>query len=293
VLSVIFALTIGTGIFLVYDALTAPAPADPPARVGLLDRLRGFLLEAGLPDRAWEFVFGSMAFGLLAAWAALATLGWPVLSLALGVGVGLIPTLLVARLADCRQAALRSALPDALTQLRDVLRGGLSVQGGLEVLAHDGPEVLRPELTRLLRDARLGGASGFADAVYAARSRLSHRLWDLVTAALLLDDRQGGGLSQSFDELARAARLEVQALEEVQTYRSHVEWEARILAGLPLVLLIAGRLVSPAYFSVYDGLSGQLWLAISLCLLGAGYVAMRWFGRLAPDPRVLVEARDV
>ena len=45
----------------------------------------------------------------------------------------------------------------------------------------------------MLRDARLGGATGFADAVYAARGRLSHRLWDLVTAALLLDDRQGGG----------------------------------------------------------------------------------------------------
>ena len=291
--SLIFALALGTGLYLIYDGLTAPPPVDQLHRAGAFDRVRRFLVEAGLPDRAWEFVLGSVGFGLLAAWAVLGALGWPVLSLAAGVGVGLIPALLVARLADRRQAALRAALPDALTQLRDVLRGGLSVQGGLEVLARDGPEVLRPELSRMLRDARLGGATGFADAVYAARGRLSHRLWDLVTAALLLDDRQGGGLSQSFDELARAARLEVQALDEVQTYRSHVEWEARILAALPLVLLIVGRVVSPSYFAVYDGLGGQLWLGISLCVLGAGYLAMRWFGRLAPDPRVLVEASDV
>ena len=58
--------------------------------------MRRFLVEAGLPDRAWEFVLGSIGFGLLAAWAVLGALGWPVLGLAAGVGVGLIPTLLVA-----------------------------------------------------------------------------------------------------------------------------------------------------------------------------------------------------
>ena len=91
------------GLYLVFDGLTAPARADQPERGGALDRVRRFLVEAGLPDRAWEFVLGSIGFGLLAAWAVLGALGWPVLGLAAGVGVGLIPTLLVARLADRRQ----------------------------------------------------------------------------------------------------------------------------------------------------------------------------------------------
>jgi tight adherence protein B len=288
-LSLLFALALACGLFLVYDALTAPRAPRSAEPSGAGRRLKTFLAEAGLPGRPWEFVVGSLGLGLVAAWLAFLAVRWPVLGLAAGVALGLVPTLIAAGLIDRRRAALRVALPDALAQLRDVLRGGLSVQAGLEVLAREGPDAVRPEFDRLLREARLGGPSGFADAVLAARDRLADPLWDLAAATLLLDDRQGGGLGEAFDELARSARAKVRALEELDSYRTHVEWSARVLAGLPLVLLVVGRLVSPDYFAVYDGPDGQAWLALALAVIGAGYLAMRWLARPPAEPRVLVE----
>ena len=109
-LSLLFALVIGTGLFLVYDALTAPRAPRPPEAPEVFGRVRVFLAEAGLPSRPWEFVGGSIILGLVALWVAVATVHWPVLSLCTGAAGGLLPTFVVARLADRRQAALRVAL---------------------------------------------------------------------------------------------------------------------------------------------------------------------------------------
>ena len=45
-------------------------------------------------------------------------------------------------------------LTEAIAQLRDGIRTGLSVQEALAALARNGPEVLRPEFGGLVRDLR-------------------------------------------------------------------------------------------------------------------------------------------
>ena len=291
-----FALLFGLGLFLVADGLTAP-PGRGRGRGGapgqaLLRRVQGLLDRAGLRRvRTWEFLLASALVALLGGLAAGNTLHWPVLVACSAVAAGLLPTVLVAHVADRRLAEQQEALPQVLAQLRDMLNAGLSIQLGLRSLEDEGPEVLRAEFRRINRDAAATGS--LAQALAASRERLQQELWDLVTWTLVVQDRKGADtLSVAFDELARDTRAQLRAWQEVRAHQALIEWTARVLAGLPLGLLIAGRLVSPTYFQVFDDAQGQLWLGLCVVLIGLAYGLMRWIARPPVEPRVLVAGSD-
>ena len=62
---------------------------------------------------------------------------------------------------------------------------------------------------------------------------------------------------------------------------------ARIVAAVPLVVLVAIRQLNPAYLAVFDTPFGQMVLAACFVSVALGYAAMRWTARLPGDPRVL------
>ena len=85
----------------------------------------------------------------------------------LAAGLGLVAPLgYYVQRHDRRRAELQAALAEAIGQMRDAIRTGLSVQETLGALARSGPEPLRPEFARLVREMRL---AGFEPALTAMR----------------------------------------------------------------------------------------------------------------------------
>ena len=279
-LSVVF----GVAIYLLYEGLTNPRP---PA--GKTRRLRGveeYLRRAGLHDVTPRgFVAFSLGAGLVVGVLAQLLLGWGVVSL-LAAGFAVIaPFVYYVQRHDRRRAAVQAALVEAIAQLRDGIRTGLSVQEALMGLARSGPETLRPEFARLVREIRL---SGFEPALSAMRERLADPVFDVVAATLLLNDRLGGrNVSQVLDRLAQATRAELRVQQELRAYQARNVLSARVVAAVPLVVLAAIRQVNPGYLAIFDDWSGQLLLAGSLMSVAIGYAGMLWVTRLPGERRVL------
>jgi Flp pilus assembly protein TadB len=63
---------------------------------------------------------------------------------------------------------------------------------------------------------------------------------------------------------------------------------ARIVAAVPLVVLVAIRAISPEYLNLFNSFWGQLLLVGCLASVTIGYLSMRWFARLPGEERVLV-----
>jgi tight adherence protein B len=169
--------------------------------------------------------------------------------------------------------------------MRDGIRAGLSVPEALAGLAEHGPEVLRPELTRLVRDMRL---VGLPRALAEARERLADPLFDMTATALALNEAVGGrNVSAVLDRLAHAARGQLAAQEELRVQQARNVLSARIVAAMPLVVLVAARALNPQYMAVFDTPGGQLILAGCAASVALGYAAMRWITRLPGEPRVL------
>jgi tight adherence protein B len=281
ILSIVF----GAGVYLLYEGLTRPARAGAKRR--RWRTVDEFLARAGVHNvSAVGFLLFCLAAGVLSGVVAQVGLGWSIVSLlAAGVG-GLAPFLYFVQRYDRRRGAVQTALADSISQLRDSIRSGLSVQQALIGLARSGPDELRPEFAVLVREARL---VGFEPALRGMRDSLADPVFDVVAAALVLNDQVGGrNVSQVLDRLAHATRAQLRIQEELRAYQSRNVLSARIVAAVPLVVLVAIRSVSPEYLALFDGWLGQLVLGGCVLSIAAGYAGMRWLARLPGEQRVLV-----
>jgi len=273
------------GVYLTFDGFARPRFEAPPS--ARAQAARDFLVRAGLREVTLrDLAVFSLLSGALAAIVAQLTLGWIALSCLSGV-VGLLgPYIYYTRRHDRRRSAIQDALVDAIEQLRDAIRTGLSVQEALAGLARTGPVALRSEFGALTRDARL---LGFEPALIATRDRLADPVFDVVAAALSINDRLGGRLvSQVLDRLADSTRAQLRIEHEVRAQQARTVLSARIVAAAPLVALIGLRATNPRYLSIFDSPVGQLALMCCVASVALGYAAMLYLTRLPGQRRVVV-----
>jgi len=285
VIPLLLSLALAGGVYLTFEGFARP-------RERLLGSVRvhavtEFLVRAGLHDvTPRDFCLFSVASGCVAALVAQLFLGWGAVSALVG-GLGLLaPWAYYIRRHDQRRAAVQDALVEAIEQLRDAIRTGLSVPEALAGLARTGPAALRTEFASLTRDARL---VGFDAALAAMRDRLADPVFDVVASALVINDRLGGRqVSQLLDHLAEATRAQLRIQHEVRAQQGRTVLSARIVAAAPLVALVGLRATNPRYLSIFDSGWGQLVLLGCALSIGLGYTAMLYLTRLPGQRRVLV-----
>ena len=282
-ITTVLSLTFGAGIYLVFDGLTNPRQLQAP---GWLRSAREFLVQAGLRDVSLrEFVLFSLASGILAGFLAQSLLGLVAVSVLVALLGASAPYAYYVQRQERRRGVFQLELVEAISQLRDSVKVGLSVQESLGALGRNGPEGLRPEFGRLVNQLRV---SKFRDVIEGAQDRLADPVFDTFSATLLMNERLGGrNLSSVLERLAAATRAQLKVEQEARAYQAHTVTTARILAGLPPLFLVGLRFLSPSYVEAFAHPGGQLALVISAISILVGYNVMRWMTRLPAQPRVL------
>jgi tight adherence protein B len=283
----VLSLTLAAGVLLVFLSLTSgkgAAKQTAPQRSFAM-RVEEFIQRTGMEISAADFLLLSAATGGIFGVAAQLMLGWPMVTgVAFLIGLGL-PAWYLRQREEARRAALQAALAETVDALQAAVRAGMSVDEGLSSLARSGPVALRPVLSELARDMRL---SGFEEAVRRAQERLADPVFDTVAAALLMSHRVGGrNLSSVLDGLGRSVRQAVQVEREVRAEQAKNVLSARIIAALPVVLILAIRGVNPGYLDVFSTATGQALLALCLLSTIVGYAGMLWATRLPGNERIL------
>jgi tight adherence protein B len=291
VIPILLVLLFALGAWFAHEAWTAPVndaeEIAPPSR--RWRRVQEFLHRAGLHDvTPRDFVLFSLGAGALAGAAGQLIMGWPLVSLvAAGLGAGL-PFLWYANREESRRARVQAELADAMGLLRDSIRAGGDVAQGLIALATYGPSLLKPEFQRAVQ--LMAHGSTLRDALLGMRERLADPVFDTCVATLLLNEKLGSPqLTPVLSELAQAVRDELRVQADLRAQRTRVVLSARVIAAIPLVLLVAIRTVSPHYLDLFDSFEGQLILGACTVSVVIGYLVMRWTSRLPIDQRVLVQ----
>jgi tight adherence protein B len=283
-IQLLLSITFGTGVYLVYEGLTAASPQSVgPRSRGAVESV---LARAGLRGAASrDVLLVSASTAVLSGGVVQLALGWGVLSL-MAAGFGAVaPLAYLIRQNGRRRTEMQEAMVEAIGHLRDAIRTGLSVPEALMGLARGGPAVLRPELTTLVREMRL---MGFESAIGAMQERIADPVFDVVAASLLLNDRLGGrNVSQVLDRLAHATRAQLRIHDELRALQARNVLSARIVAAVPIVVLVAIRQLNPTYLSIFNDWSGQVLLAGCLLSILVGYAGMRLMTRLPAERRVL------
>jgi len=184
-----------------------------------------------------------------------------------------------------RSTALRRERQDAVVAavrtLRQLLEtGAVGVPGALEILAARGPAELRPDFEAVVA----GGGAPVAWA--AARRRVAEPVFDLLSAAIVVQRPGGGELGPLFRELEGS----VTAAHEVEREAAALQVQARsastLILCLPLAFLAVMGLLRSPYLDVYRTPAGQLFLAAMLAIMAAAHAVIRCWLRLPAEPRI-------
>lgn len=284
---VVLSAAIAMSVFLIYLSATGRWARPRQAAEGSpFDGLREFLREAGAGGvGVRDFLAASIAAGAATGGAAQIFLGWPVVTAASGLaGLGLPAWYLHGR-RERRKAILQEALAEAVDALRSSVRAGLSLEDAIAGLGRNGPLPLRDDFNEVTRDLRL---VGLEEAVRRLKGRLADPVFDTVAAALLMAHRIGGrNLVPVLDGLSASVRGTVRVRREARADQAKHVLSARVIAALPLVLIVAIRATNPDYLEAFSAPGGQLALAACLLSVAVGYAGMLRAAALPEERRVL------
>ncbi len=301
---ILLSLTFACGLLLVFlsltGSLTGSGERRPAGGAGsVLARLLALVVPGGsgnggrsdgesgnsARDHARDLAAASLAAAAVAGLVAQAFFGWAVVTVA-AAGTGLLlPSWYFRQRAERHRAEVEEAVGEAIEALRDAVRIGLSIEEAIHALARTGPQALRADFRELERDLRL---AGFEGALERARERVAEPLFDTLAVALLTAYRIGGrNLAAVLDGLSRSVRGSVQARREVRAQQAQNVLSARVIAALPLVLILIIRGTNPGYLEVFSSPGGQAVLALCLFSVVLGYTAMLRATALPGDGRVL------
>lgn len=256
--ALILAAVFAFGVLLIYDALVRPDTRPDPKK-----------LAARIGPR------GSGAMGGAAV--AFALTGWFAASLAGAVLGAILPRMIASSRKERDTVRRMDAIAELAGRLRDSIRSGI---GAYDALAHasvNPPAAIASDVKRLAAEMRV---SGMARAAEAFAGRVGKDA-ELLGAALSLGDRLGSrNTSEVLDALAEATAARAATLREARARQTRARSSARIVAAVPLLLLLAIRRTNPAYLAPFDAAQGQMVLMFAFALIGVGYVSMLRMARL-------------
>jgi len=208
--------------------------------------------------------------------------------MAAGAALGaLFPFYVMAGRAERRARERRQQFAEAVETLRGLVRVGYGLERALEFLAGAGPVLMRPAMQQAVVALRTGGLRA---AVEALQEQVASYDGDRLALALAAAAQYGGrNLGGVLENLARAVRDDLLVQREAEAEMARQELAARIIGGMPIVILTAMFRFSPDYAEVYREPLGQAVLAAMFALIALGYFLMRRAMQLPRQGRLAVE----
>jgi tight adherence protein B len=285
-MTVIVALLLGVGVFLVYDACTAPRQVRDDRGRTPLERLAAWIAGCGSDATAAQFVAACLACGLAVAAGVVLVIGSAAVAL-IGLIAGSYAPVAYYR---SRRRSLRRARqqcwPEAVELLAGAVRGGDTLPGAVALVSERGPEPLRPAFAAVVADHRVSG--DFVGALERLGVSLADPTADRVVATLVIAHRVGGReLGRVLRTLSAFLREDLAVRKEIAARQSWTLVAARVAAAAPwlVLVLVASR---PQGARAYDSLAGIVVLVGGAVATVVGYRLMVALGRLPDEPRVLL-----
>jgi tight adherence protein B len=278
-------LMLGVGLLLIWRS--GPRAPQPRAkRPGWYQRRSELLHQAGVDGvGVTQLAAAQLGCGLLTLLAVLLLTRSPVVAACFAVFAFCTPPLLLRRMRDRRQLALRDVWPEAIDNLASAVRAGMSLPEGLAALAVRGPAELRPAFARFGAAYRSSGRLG--DCLDALEADLADPVCDRVCETMRMAHEVGGSdVGAVLRTLSELLRSDARTRAELETRQGWTVNAARLAVAAPwTVLLLLGTRSST--LRAYDSGGGALLLAIGAGVCVLAYRLMLRIGRLPVEPRVL------
>lgn len=195
-------------------------------------------------------------------------LGGPVIALLLSGAVCLAARFYVRSAKAKRQAAFADQLPDVLQLVTTALRSGYGITHAVESVAEEAEEPARSEFAHVLLQVRLG--RDLSDSIRDLAERMQSKDLDWVVSAIDINRETGGNLSEILQTVSITIRERGRVARQVRTLTAEGRLSARILTGLPVLMLVWQWRVNPNNFALLTQGAGLVALLFAGILMALG-----------------------
>ncbi len=209
------------------------------------DRLRRRLQQANSRMTVGSFLLLSLGAAVTAALVCVSIVPFAPLILGAFAAGGTLPWLWLRHRRSVRMEAFRQALPDAIDLMARALRAGHSVQQTMELIAEQSPQPLAAEFAQVHQEQMFGVP--FRDTLLHMSSRVESQDLHFVVTAILVQKETGGDLIEILDRTTALIRDRARVEGEVRVYTAQGRLSGWVLSLLPVAMLAAMLILSPAY----------------------------------------------
>jgi tight adherence protein B len=201
-------------------------------------------------------------------------LGGPVLGAACATAGFFAPAVAVPFYRRRRVRRFDGQLSEALQQMANALRAGLTLQQAIEQVARDAPPPLRQEFGLFIKEVKLGVP--LDEALAGMAGRVGSEDLELVATSTVVARQLGGNLAEMFEGIAATIRERFRLEGKIAALTSQGRLQGLIVAALPLVVglfLNSYRpdLIAPMFQTAY----GYALVAAIVLLQSAGFLTIR------------------
>jgi len=239
------------------------------------------LHRSGLPLRVGEFVALRLAaiatggIGGAILGASVASGGGAIAGALSGLGAGFVlPPLILGMLARRRAAAIEGQLVELCELMASMLRGGYGYVQALSATAAEVGNPLSGELERLVDNVRMG--ADVDEELNALNDRLDSTDFEMMSTAISIQRRSGGNLAEILEGVAETIRYRQSFKQEVAALTSQARYSALIVAGVPVLLVLALTVMDPIrYGLLFTDPLGRLILGAAIGMDLFGYLVIK------------------
>jgi Flp pilus assembly protein TadB len=275
-LAVLAGAVAGGGAFLLTVAVRGLPPAPPGRRQ---DRLSGRLRElAGIRG----------AIALVAGIAALVATGWVVAGIGVA-GLAFSWRGMSGAAGERRAIARLEALATWTESLRDTIAGAVGLEQAIPASLRVAAPSLQPHLVSLVD--RMHTRMPMADALARFADDLNDPGADLIIAALVINARlRGPGLRDLLTSLSGSVREELDVRRRVTADRRSTRRSVQIVVLVSVGMAVLLAVFDHAFLTPYDGVLGQIVLAVVVAVYAVGILWLRRLARFETPQRLFTAA---
>jgi tight adherence protein B len=232
------------------------------------------LARADLKLRTSEFVMLQVGLMVLAALLALWRFGFAPQFVVAGVVAYLLPMRVVKWRQGRRLKVFNSRLPDTLSLLANALKAGLSLPQAIESVAQNAGAPIAEELTRVIRETKLGTPTPAA--LMNMVRRVGSEDLDLIVTAIAIQSTVGGNLARILEGISHTIRQRVQVKAQIGAMTAQMRASGWIITLLPFIVAGILNVITPSYFRVmFTDPFGRVLLGAALVSIAMGNFFVR------------------
>lgn len=198
-----------------------------------------------------------------------------ILALACGVGIVLLPLLVLSFKRKSRMAKLLHQLPDVFEMMSQALRAGHSLAGSIQTVFEQMPPPIATEFAQVYHEQNLGVK--VEDALQSMAERVDSLDVRFFVTAVMIQRQTGGDLAEVLDNISGVIRGRIELNGLVRGLTAEGRLSGWVLFALPFVVFFGAMYMNPDYATtLLEDPRGQIMLMIAGGMQLMGIAMIRW-----------------